>query len=592
MPGGYLSERTEGQMDNQRLLPWAFFGMMVWFTYQAWMRDYPPVTAALPTQTAEQARDVPAGQTDLPALADLPAISDGTSVTDAPELEPTAAMIPDIEPAAGDEIISVTTDVLQLEIDTRGGSLRRAQLLAYPVAKDQPDTVVELLSATPYELGLVQTGLRSTGDGEEANHLALFSTTSTRFDLNGRDEIEIPLTWSNESGVRVEKTIRLRRGSYTIEIEQRVVNGSAEEWRGAAYAQLQRRSRPIERSMFDVDTYSFDGPIIYDGEKSTKLKRDDLLEDGPTSFVSSTGWVAAIQHHFLTAVVPAAGTEQRYNVSLRGDGDVSLSSAIGPATTVAPGLDSIFKTSVFVGPKLQAQLEQITPTLKLTVDYGWLTIISEPLFWLLSKVFSFVGNWGLAIILVTALIKGAFYKLTQASGRSMAKMREIQPRMKALQDRYKDDRQALSQAMMELYKREKVNTAAGCLPVLVQMPFFLAFYWVLLESVEMRQAPFALWITDLSTRDPYFILPIIIGAAMLFQQRLNPAPADPVQAKVMQVMPIVFTGFFAFFPSGLVLYWVTNTLLSIAQQWQINKVVAAEGKKGGSQQKTKKNKKD
>jgi YidC/Oxa1 family membrane protein insertase len=230
-------------------------------------------------------------------------------------------------------------------------------------------------------------------------------------------------------------------------------------------------------------------------------------------------------------------------------------------------------------------LAEIAPSLKLTVDYGWLTIISEPLFWLLSKVHSLVQNWGLAIIFVTILIKLAFFKLTQASGRSMAKMRKIQPRMKALQERYKDDRQQLSQAMMELYKREKVNPAAGCLPILIQMPFFLAFYWVLLESVEMRQAPFALWITDLSSRDPYFILPIIMGAAMLFQQKLNPAPADPVQAKVMQIMPVIFTGFFAFFPSGLVLYWVTNTTLSIAQQWHINKTVEGEDKKGGQRKK-------
>jgi len=222
------------------------------------------------------------------------------------------------------------------------------------------------------------------------------------------------------------------------------------------------------------------------------------------------------------------------------------------------------------------QLDEIHPKLALSVDYGWLVILSQPMFWLLAWIYKFVGNWGWAIIGVTIIIKLAFYKLTEASGRSMAKMREIQPRMKALQDRYKDDRQALSQAMMELYKREKVNPAAGCLPILIQMPFFLSFYWVLVESVEMRQAPFALWITDLSSRDPFFILPLIMGAAMLFQQKLNPAPADPVQARVMQIMPIMFTGFFAFFPSGLVLYWVTNTLLSIAQQWKINKVVHAE----------------
>ena len=233
---------------------------------------------------------------------------------------------------------------------------------------------------------------------------------------------------------------------------------------------------------------------------------------------------------------------------------------------------------MFVGPKLQSQLEQVDDKLKLTVDYGWLTILSNPLFAVLSFVFGIVGNWGVAIIVVTILIKLVFYKLTESSGRSMAKMRNLQPRIKAMQERYKDDKQAQSQAMMEMYKTEKVNPAAGCLPILIQMPFFLAFYWVLLESVEMRQAPFALWISDLSVRDPFFILPLIMGASMFFQQKLNPQVGDPIQVKVMQIMPIIFTAFFAFFPSGLVLYWVTNTLLSIAQQWKINKVVEAEAK--------------
>ena len=236
---------------------------------------------------------------------------------------------------------------------------------------------------------------------------------------------------------------------------------------------------------------------------------------------------------------------------------------------------------------MQSQLEQIDKSLKLTVDYGWLTILSQPLFVVLSFVFGIVGNWGVAIIVVTILIKLVFYKLTESSGRSMAKMRNLQPRIKAMQERHKDDKQAQSQAMMELYKTEKVNPAAGCLPILIQMPFFLAFYWVLLESVEMRQAPFAFWITDLSVRDPFFILPLIMGAAMFFQQKLNPQVGDPIQIKVMQIMPIMFTAFFAFFPSGLVLYWVTNTLLSIAQQWKINKVVEEESKqkKGGKKPK-------
>jgi YidC/Oxa1 family membrane protein insertase len=369
-----------------------------------------------------------------------------------------------------------------------------------------------------------------------------------------------------------------------IGLQHKVSNGSDSEWRGAAYAQIRRRSHEIERSMFNVDTYSFDGPVVYDGEKSEKIKRKDLISDGPFDLAAPGGWVASIQHHFLSAIIPARDSQNAFRVVQKGE--IAVSSTIGSETRVAPGGEATFETTLFVGPKLQDQLEDIDKSLKLTVDYGWLTILSQPLFWLLSKVHVFVQNWGLAIIFVTILIKLAFYKLTQASGRSMAKMRTIQPRMKALQERYKDDKQQLSQAMMELYKREKVNPAAGCLPILIQMPFFLAFYWVLLESVEMRQAPFALWITDLSSRDPYFILPVIMGAAMLLQTKLNPAPADPVQAKVMQIMPIMFTGFFAFFPAGLVLYWVTNTVLSIAQQWRINTIVELESKQGKGKKKS------
>jgi YidC/Oxa1 family membrane protein insertase len=365
-----------------------------------------------------------------------------------------------------------------------------------------------------------------------------------------------------------------------------VTNDSDTAWRGAEYVQIQRRLLEQKRTMFDTDSYSSDGPIVYDGEKSEKLDRGDLVDDGPYKFAAQHGWLGAIQHHFVSAAIPEPGTSQGYTVSIRGD--VSTASTIGTTQTVEPGTSKIFTTTLFVGPKLQAQLEKIDPSLKLTVDYGWLTILSQPLFWLLGKVFGLFGNWGVAIISVTILIKAAFYKLTESSGRSMAKMRTLQPRIKALQERYKDDRQQLSQAMMDLYKREKVNPAAGCLPILIQMPFFLAFYWVLLESVEMRQAPFALWITDLSSRDPFFILPLIMGAAMFFQQKLNPQVGDAMQVKVMQVMPVIFTVFFAFFPSGLVLYWVTNTLLSIGQQWKINKVVEKEAqvRKGGKKSKS------
>jgi YidC/Oxa1 family membrane protein insertase len=569
-------------MDNQRLLIWATFGLLLWMTYQAWVQDYGPPTAARQPATADE-QLAPLG--DTPGLPALPAES-----VDTPQLADNAPAL-DIaaqsEPEQLAPVIRVQTDVLELEISTIGGTLQRATMRQYPVAKDQPDVLMELLSPGQAELGMIQTGLNSAGDRAKANHTAQFQAEATEYVLGNADELLVPLTWTDGQGVTVEKTLRFARGSYRIDITQRLINDSDIDWRGAVYAQLLRRSRDAERSMFDVDTYSFDGPIIYDGEKSEKLKRDDLLSDGPYSVQSANGWLGAIEHHFLSAIVPPADEQFVYNVSARGD--VSLASLIGtPSVIVGPGETHAFETTVFVGPKLQAQLEEIAESLKLSVDYGWLTIISQPLFWLLSFVYSFVGNWGVAIITVTILIKAAFYKLTEASGRSMAKMREIQPRMKALQDRYKDDRQALSQAMMELYKREKVNPAAGCLPILIQMPFFLAFYWVLLESVEMRQAPFALWITDLSSKDPYFILPIIMGVAMLFQQKLNPTPGDPVQAKVMQIMPIMFTVFFAFFPSGLVLYWVTNTGLSIAQQWYINKVVHEEAaaRKGNKKDKS------
>ena len=568
-------------MDNQRLLIWAFFGLMAWMTYQTWVQDYAPKPTPVVADQTEQLPETAALEPD--AAEDLPEISDTSASS---SLAPSAAadQPSDAEPAAPS--IRVTTDVLELEISTKGGTLQKAKLLGYPVAKDRPDALIELLSNDPDTMGLIESGIRATAGGAEATHLTTLTSTQSSYELGNADELIVPLSWADESGIVIEKRYRFKRGSYAIGLEQEVKNGTDALWRGAEYVRIKRHFQEQERSMFDVDSYSFAGPIVYNGEKSEKLKRDDLVEDGKYTFSTEQGWFGSIQHHFLSAVVPSPGTEHRYEVAVVGEN--SISSAIGRTVeTIAPGSSKTFETALFVGPKLQSQLEQIDKSLKLTVDYGWLTIISQPLFWLLSKVFAFVGNWGVSIILVTFLIKLAFYKLTESSGRSMAKMRNLQPRMKALQDRYKDDRQALSQAMMELYKREKVNPAAGCLPILIQMPFFLAFYWVLLESVEMRQAPFALWITDLSTRDPYFILPLIMGAAMFMQQKLNPAPADPVQAKVMQIMPVMFTGFFAFFPSGLVLYWVTNTLLSIAQQWKINTVVEAEAKapKGGKKKK-------
>ena len=555
-------------MDNQRLLVWGAFALLLWFTYQAWMQDYgpAPIQPAVVSDPADSSS--PEAAVDSISLPEL---------GDAPADEPAGSLPGDTDVAAPDRegTIRVTTDVLDVEISVRGGTLVRASMLGYPVEKDRPDELVQLLAPERNHLGLIRTGLRSA-TGSAADHNALFSAPKTNFTLDDNDQIVVPLTWVGKNGLMVEKRLTFARGSYAIGVEQTLTNSSSEPWRGDQYTQLLRRSRGRERSMFDVASYSFDGPITYNGEKAEKLERDDLLEDGPVDFSTDDGWVAAIQHHFLSAIVPEADAQHVFRVEV--SGDTMIASVVGAKQTVELGASHTFSRTLFVGPKIQAQLGDLHDRLKLTVDYGWLTILSQPMFWLLALIYQYVGNWGLSIIIITILIKLVFYKLTESSGRSMAKMRNLQPRMKALQERYKDDKQALSQQTMELYKREKVNPAAGCLPILIQMPFFLAFYWVLVESVEMRQAPFALWITDLSTKDPYFILPLIMGAAMFMQQKLNPAPADPVQAKVMQIMPVMFTGFFAFFPSGLVLYWVTNTLLSIAQQWKVNKVVEREAK--------------
>lgn len=568
-------------MDNQRLVIWAVFGLLAWMTYQAWQQDYAPAPQPAASPAAVAANDSANGDSDsgLPELG--PAADDNASAVDAPSLAPDTTVAASDQSMTGVERIVVRTDVLAITISTQGGTLIGADLLHYPVAKDRPDELVSLLRTDPDRLSLLQSGLRSGTGAAEANHLAMFKSERSSYELGEANDIAVSLLWSDDSGIEVIKTYRFTRGSYIIGLEQTITNNSEAPWRGAEYAQQHRYLQEQERSMFDVDSYSFNGPIVYDGEKTEKLDREDLLDDGPYTFSAETGWFGAIRHHFVTAVIPERGTAQRYSVSLRDKNETT--SAIGAPRTVEPGASHTFRTTLFVGPKLQAQLEEIDEKLKLTVDYGLLTVISQPLFWLLSLAYGVVGNWGVSIILVTILIKLVFYKLTESSGRSMAKMRNLQPRIKALQERYKDDRQAQSQAMMELYKTEKVNPAAGCLPILIQMPFFLAFYWVLLESVEMRQAPFALWITDLSVRDPFFILPLIMGAAMYFQQKLNPQVGDPIQIKVMQIMPIIFTAFFAFFPAGLVLYWVTNTVLSIAQQWKINKVVEAESKqqKGG-----------
>ena len=564
-------------MEQQRIFVWVGLLLVLWLNVDAWMKDAAApqaapaaVTTAAPAIAGSAPGSAPASGT----LSDeLPSVVGETPAATAPEAAPAETAAPSVGK------IRVVTDVLDLDVDLVGGEFVRADLPKYPRQKDDPTTPVRLFNTDSKDSQfLFQSGLTSGEAGRaEPNHKAEFSATASEYRLaEGVDELRVPLSWSDGAGLSVTKTLVLHPGSYAVDIQYRVTNAGEAPVKLASYAQLLRHWEETKRSMWNVESYAFRGPAIYDGETYKKLDTKDK-EDQALSQSITNGWVAALQHHFVAAIVPAAGQPYQYELRVK-DRDFLLR-VVGPTQSVAPGGSLELTEKLFVGPKLQEQLQATGPELRRTADYGKLTILAQPLFWLLSKVHGVIGNWGWTIIIVTFLIKLVFYKLSETSGRSMAKMRTVAPRLKAVQERYKDDREGQARAMMELYKREKINPVAGCLPVVVQIPFFLSFYWVLLESVEMRQAPFMGWIQDLSARDPFFILPILMGAAMFGQFKLNPKPPDPVQAKIFAFMPVVMTGMFMWFPSGLVLYWLTNTLLSIAQQWKINRVVEAEDKK-------------
>jgi YidC/Oxa1 family membrane protein insertase len=567
-------------MDNPRLYLWIALALLVWMNIIQWDRDFgqpaPAPVAATATNTGEAAAEpaTPAGS-QLPAL---PAAADAVPGAPAVAEAPAAATVAGANLAA--PRVRVVTDVLDIDISLQGGDLLRADIVQYPKDKKPGSPPVRLLTTDDATFGVVRSGLRAADGRAEPTHLVTYTTPATEYRLaQGQQELRVPLTWTDGQGITVMKTYVFKPGLYSIDVTYDVQNASATDWKAASYLQFVRHIYAQERSMFDVESYAFRGPAFYDGQKYRKLDVEDS-DDLAIRTTFTNGWVAEMQHHFVSAAVPPQG--EAYDFAFQKEQNHSLISYRGPLKLVAAGSSATFTEKLFVGPKLQDQLRAVGPKLELTVDYGKLTILADPLFWLLRQVHRFVQNWGLAIIIVTILLKLLFYKLTETSGRSMAKMRAIAPRIKSIQERYKEDREQLAKQMMELYKREKINPVAGCLPILVQIPVFLAFYWVLLESVEMRQAPFFGWIQDLSSKDPYFILPILMGFGMFAQFKLNPAPPDPMQAKMFALMPVIMTVMMAWFPAGLVLYWLTNTLLSIAQQWNINRVVELETKKGAS----------
>ena len=545
-------------MERLRFPLWALFGAMLLFSWQAWNVDRAQEAVDAPPPPASADGTLPAlEEGDLPALPSAP----DSGEFQEPALQTAAA------PQTG-SVVRVHTDVLVVSISTRGGDVVEAELLDYAQDKKNDAVKVRLLSAQPGSEYIFSTGLRAADGRPEANHRERFASDRSEYRLReGAEELVVPLTWSSD-GITVTKRYRFQRGKYYIGVEQTVRNESGDDYAAAPYVLMRRAHQPLKRSMFNVDTYSFTGPVYYDGDSYDRMDPEDLADE-PLSETAVAGWLGSIEHHFVGAAIPEGTEPHQYDGRFSG-GSYRLS-AIGQVKPVAPGAQQSYSSQLFVGPKLQAQLRETAPGLELTVDYGIFTVFAQPLFWMLKTLFAFVGNWGWAIILATLIIKGVLFPLTEASGRSMARMRKLQPRLKSIQERFKDDPQGRNRAMMELYKTEKVNPAAGCLPIFIQLPFFIAFYWVLVESVEIRQAPFLLWINDLSSRDPIFVLPALMGAAMFWQQKLNPKPPDPMQARIMTAMPVIFTVFFMFFPSGLVLYWLTNSVFSTLQQWRINR---------------------
>ncbi len=556
---------------NIRTFLWVLLATAVFLNVETWTHDYPGTPAALSGAAAgaQGSLDTGAPVAGAPASAGGPTAA--VVATPAPVIAEDAATGAGTatESAPG---VHVITDVLDVEVSLVGGELTRADLLGYPQAKNTPNVPVRLLNRDSADsLFVIETGLAGTNGETAPTHQALLGSDVHELRLEaGQDQLQLPLHWTDGHGITVTKTLTFHRGAYRIGVDYQVRNAGTQPWGFAPYARILRYNEPIPRSYFRVDSYAFKGPSIWNGRKYQKL---DIFKGATLDETVTNGWIAAQQQHFVVAAVPPSDDPSRFDLKIAGK--QFLLSSTGGARTVAPGASADVAATLWVGPKLQSQLDQVGPNLSLVADYGQLSVLAKPLFWLLERVHGIVGNWGFTIIIVTLLLKVLFYPLSEASGRSMAKMKELGPRITNLRETYKDDREKLNRATMELYQREKINPLAGCLPMLIQIPVFLAFYWVLRDSVEIRQAPFMLWINDLSARDPLFVLPAIMAGAMFVQYKLNPQVGDPMQQKVFMIMPLAMSVTFAFFPAGLVLYWVTNTLLSILQQWNINRRIGA-----------------
>ena len=478
-------------------------------------------------------------------------------------------------PADANRLVRVTTPTLDVWIDRLGGDVRRVNLPKFPVELNNPDVPYELLNVGNGRVYMAQSGLMGPDGLDSAGERPLFTTGQSHYELTGDGPLEVVFQ-TDHNGVDVQKKFVFPSDGYLVDVSYRVENTLNRPFQANLFAQIKRGSHEPddETSGFGPQPY-VGGAVTTPQDRYHKLEFDDLDEEKFREPAVTGGWVAFLQHYFLSAWIANDDEQNNYHANKRASDGLYVFGYVGPQQTVAPGAVGEWTTRFYAGPKAQKRLAEIAENLNMTIDYGFLWWLAEPLFWLLDWLYGVVANWGLAIILLTVLVKLVLYPLSQASYKSMANMRRVGPKMKRLQERYADDRQKLSQEMMGLYKKEKVNPLGGCLPMLLPMPIFIALYWVLFESVELRQAPFMFWIEDLAAMDPYFVLPLLMGAGMYLQQTLSPAMGDPMQVRMMKMMPIMFTVLFLFFPAGLVLYWLVNSVLSIAQQWYVIKSTEA-----------------
>lgn len=576
-------------MEIQRTLVIVGLAIVTYMMVLAWQEDYgrtdPPATAQTAQHDANSAaEDVAAapGADEVPQASDIPSAV----------AEPVVEAGP-VKPVSKARQVQVATDVLRLTIDLHGGDLQRLALPAYPLHADTPDQPFPLLSSSNERVQVVQSGLIGPDGTDTKEGRPLWDSQQSEYVLDDDEsELAVDLTLTRSNGLEIIKRYTFMRGSYEIGVSHIIRNGSDTPWNGALYGQIKRDSSedPGKNKAGFAPMPTFLGAAWWTDEKPYNKTTLDDLQDEPLKITEQGGWIAMVQHYFVTAWVPDSNWRTTYSSVYLPQAGQYLLRFVSPSVTVAPGDEHVLYANLYAGPKDQAQLEAISPGLNMTVDYGWLWFISQPIFALLIFLQSGhislfgnefdvgigVGNWGVAIILLTLVIKLLFFKLSATSYRSMAKMRKVAPEMQRIREQYKTDRQKQQMETMKLFQREKINPLGGCLPMLIQMPVFIALYYVLLESVELRQAPFFLWINDLSVMDPYFVLPLLMGASMFVQSRLNPTPADPTQAQVMKWMPVIFTVFMLWFPAGLVLYWLTNNVLSIAQQWVITRKLENE----------------